>query len=906
MNLDLTKDESEKEIVKFAFGKGIQVGGFKLESVFGNIFQARQTLENVGQIEKVTEANNENPANQEKEKSIEKASASESKMGNGGQLEKTSSSGERIGEKNIVEINLEKDEPQKSQYVLKPDQEIKFNMIPPKAVGGEKEPETHSVKIDSDTDNGQPQGTNAPEASTTNQNTQSNFSVTITEHSDSTISGDTYTHPNTTSERRRKKGDFFDSDRFHSQWNPTSTVSNIDNKNNIVKEAIESKVEPATKENNVLNKNSINQTGLAESSSPSSSGVSGANVDQTNNGVSGDTNAQSQTNLKDRRKKGDFFDSDRFHSQWNPVSINNSDSAKEFESKIETPTKENIDNKNDINTAKKDSHQRTFQTPGELSPEESTKYQDRSGNTSSDFITTTTDSDLEERRKKGNFFDSDRFHSQWNPTSTVSTVNSDNNSKEALESETKPLTGEIDGKENIVVPLASEKGEQGRDDKREVKVDSKLKNAELDLKLKSDEKKDASVNEVSSKTIHIVHENKETKSKDGDGEAQQNNQESKGDSKKRKNPENNRSKNNDAPLLPIKDLKLGSYVSGYASSFTFFGVFVKIHYDLKGKGSAGYALLHKSQIRDERVNDVSELFSIGEFIEDLRVIQIDYAKGEVGLSLRKRRRDRIDLRDVPFGKEIPGTVASVVSYGAFIDVGANVNALLHVKNISEEKIQNIRDFVNEGDRVKVRIIDIDEKKKKMSASMLDHDSDSRLDHAVEVKNNKKSTRRREKKSSQASIEQQPKKNKEENTSSPPETKMTNDSSTINTSLGINKKGERRQTQMQPIKETEKVQPLPKSRNLNTLENSDEDTSIKKKPIFPRVRKSVAKSKDTEMSPQHNAFLTPTKMKMEKVMIDQKGNAVAAESERNPGGEEPFFLTLTLLLFVFQIPAFTNI
>jgi len=61
-------------------------------------------------------------------------------------------------------------------------------------------------------------------------------------------------------------------------------------------------------------------------------------------------------------------------------------------------------------------------------------------------------------------------------------------------------------------------------------------------------------------------------------------------------------KNESEPTpLPLTELKLGSKVEGRVAAFTDFGVFVKINYNLKNKGGAGYALLHKSQIRDETV-----------------------------------------------------------------------------------------------------------------------------------------------------------------------------------------------------------------------------------------------------------------------------------------------------------------
>lgn len=179
--------------------------------------------------------------------------------------------------------------------------------------------------------------------------------------------------------------------------------------------------------------------------------------------------------------------------------------------------------------------------------------------------------------------------------------------------------------------------------------------------------------------------------------------------------------------LPISELKLGSKIQGTVAAFTDFGVFIKINYDLKRKGNNGFALLHKSQIRDEFVEDPKKLFRRGSIVKDLRVITIDYEKGNVGLSLRKQRPKRKSIEEFDIGKEYQGKIYKVVSYGAFVDVGAESNAILHVSRISQKKIVDIRDWVNEGDAVTVRVINKDEKDNKLAVSMLEPQADEYLD-----------------------------------------------------------------------------------------------------------------------------------------------------------------------------------
>jgi predicted RNA-binding protein with RPS1 domain len=188
------------------------------------------------------------------------------------------------------------------------------------------------------------------------------------------------------------------------------------------------------------------------------------------------------------------------------------------------------------------------------------------------------------------------------------------------------------------------------------------------------------------------------------------------------------------PLRPITALVLGSKISGTVIGMSPFGVFVKINYDLKLNNKPGYALLHKSQIQNEEVaDDLSTMFRVGQQVENLRVIAVNYAKGEVGLSLRTPRPKRKPLSDFKVGQQISGKVATILEYGAFIDIGAKVNPLLHISRITQEKIENIRDVLSEGDVVSIRIIDLDETKKSMSASMLSPDADEYLNRRVRQK-----------------------------------------------------------------------------------------------------------------------------------------------------------------------------
>merc|ERR1712038_1163782 len=124
----------------------------------------------------------------------------------------------------------------------------------------------------------------------------------------------------------------------------------------------------------------------------------------------------------------------------------------------------------------------------------------------------------------------------------------------------------------------------------------------------------SSSGEVSSKT-NGSNINMSSKTKNKKNNSNTNNKGKKKQKKKKRGTKNQNKKNvmkskSAEDLLPLTDLKLGSEIEGYVAAFTSFGIFIKTNFDFKKKGSNGYALLHKSQIRDEPIEDLTKLFRI--------------------------------------------------------------------------------------------------------------------------------------------------------------------------------------------------------------------------------------------------------------------------------------------------------
>ena len=75
------------------------------------------------------------------------------------------------------------------------------------------------------------------------------------------------------------------------------------------------------------------------------------------------------------------------------------------------------------------------------------------------------------------------------------------------------------------------------------------------------------------------------------------------------------------------------------------------------------------------------------------------------------------FEDLRVGMELTGTVRNVVDFGCFVDVGVKHDGLVHISELSEKFVKNPSEVVSVGDVVKVKVINIDDVKQKVSLSM---------------------------------------------------------------------------------------------------------------------------------------------------------------------------------------------
>lgn len=157
-------------------------------------------------------------------------------------------------------------------------------------------------------------------------------------------------------------------------------------------------------------------------------------------------------------------------------------------------------------------------------------------------------------------------------------------------------------------------------------------------------------------------------------------------------------------------LEKGVKVEGKISSIVAFGAFV----DLDGIDG----LIHISELSWDHVEHPSQVVSVGEEVEVL-VLDVDEERQRVSLGLRQTRQDPWKEAVTHFnpGDKVDGSVAKLVPFGAFIDIGHGVEGLIHISEFAEEHVAQPEDMLKKGDAVTVKVIDIDPERRRVSLSL---------------------------------------------------------------------------------------------------------------------------------------------------------------------------------------------
>nr|WP_246577826.1 30S ribosomal protein S1 [Clostridium psychrophilum] len=158
------------------------------------------------------------------------------------------------------------------------------------------------------------------------------------------------------------------------------------------------------------------------------------------------------------------------------------------------------------------------------------------------------------------------------------------------------------------------------------------------------------------------------------------------------------------------ELKKGEKRKGTVTRLAKFGAFV----DLGGIDG----LIHISQLSWKRVQEPSEVVSVGEEVE-VNVLDFDKEKGRISLGLKDEAGNPWNNITTTYksGAIVEGTVVKLMDFGAFVQLESGVEGLVHLSEISEERIAKVSDVLKVGEVVKVKIGEINEKDRRISLSI---------------------------------------------------------------------------------------------------------------------------------------------------------------------------------------------
>jgi small subunit ribosomal protein S1 len=160
----------------------------------------------------------------------------------------------------------------------------------------------------------------------------------------------------------------------------------------------------------------------------------------------------------------------------------------------------------------------------------------------------------------------------------------------------------------------------------------------------------------------------------------------------------------------LKKVKEGDELEGKVSGITPFGVFVN------AGGLEG--LVHLSELSWDKVLDTGSLYNIGDKVK-VQVIGISDGGKRVAYSIKRLQKDpwAEAISEYKIGDIVEGEVQKVVHYGAFVRIGEGLNGLVHISEMSNKLVNDPHDIIEEGDKVKVKILSISKTERHLGLSL---------------------------------------------------------------------------------------------------------------------------------------------------------------------------------------------
>jgi len=165
----------------------------------------------------------------------------------------------------------------------------------------------------------------------------------------------------------------------------------------------------------------------------------------------------------------------------------------------------------------------------------------------------------------------------------------------------------------------------------------------------------------------------------------------------------------------LDELQEGEVYTGRVTSIANFGAFINVN------GADG--LVHLSEISWEHIEHPREALEVGQEVK-VKVINIDHDKKRIGLSLRALQDDpwKARLEKYSVGELVEGVITRLTKFGAFARLEGDIEGLIHISEISENRIEHPKEVLKEGDVKSLRVIRIDPEQHRIGLSLRKVDS----------------------------------------------------------------------------------------------------------------------------------------------------------------------------------------
>lgn len=164
--------------------------------------------------------------------------------------------------------------------------------------------------------------------------------------------------------------------------------------------------------------------------------------------------------------------------------------------------------------------------------------------------------------------------------------------------------------------------------------------------------------------------------------------------------------------MVVHNYPLGAHVHGKVRNITTYGAFVELEEGIDG-------MVHVSDMSwTRKVNHPSEVLKKGDEVDAI-VLDVDTGNQRISLGMKQLAEDPWEDIDGRFriGDVVTGIVSKTTSFGAFVELQDHIDGLVHISQISEDRVEKIKDVLNVGDEVTARVIKIDRDERRIGLSI---------------------------------------------------------------------------------------------------------------------------------------------------------------------------------------------